>query len=85
MPPPSGLIHKPVYALRTSETSVCYSETTRGNIPEDYHLHDCLREDLKTHTFRNGQHEQLQITGFRRIRVFLCDLQAECRLQYDFN
>jgi hypothetical protein len=26
-------------AVRKSETSVCYNETTRHNIPEDYHLY----------------------------------------------
>jgi hypothetical protein len=39
-------------AVRTSETSVCYNETTRRFIPEGYlsiyHLHTLRRENLQT-------------------------------------
>jgi hypothetical protein len=36
-------------AVRTSETSVYYSEITRRNIPEGSNLHIRLRENLKSH------------------------------------
>jgi hypothetical protein len=36
-------------AVRTSETSVYSSETTRHCIPEDSHLHTRRRENLKSH------------------------------------
>jgi hypothetical protein len=37
-------------AVRTSETSVYYKETTRRNIPESYHLHTHRRENLQSRT-----------------------------------
>jgi hypothetical protein len=36
-------------AVRTSETSVNFYETTRRNIPEGCHLHTRRRENLKSH------------------------------------
>jgi hypothetical protein len=36
-------------ALRTSETSVNFYETTRRNIPEDSHFHTRRGENLKSH------------------------------------
>jgi hypothetical protein len=36
-------------AARTSETSAYFNDTTRRNIPESYHLHTRLCEDLKSH------------------------------------
>jgi len=38
-------------AVRTSETSVIFNETTRRYIPEDYKLHTLRRENLKSHNF----------------------------------
>jgi hypothetical protein len=35
-------------AVRTSEASECFYQTTRRNIPEDKHLHACRRENLKS-------------------------------------
>jgi hypothetical protein len=36
-------------AVSTSETLVNFYQTTRGNIPEDSHLHIPRRENLKSH------------------------------------
>jgi hypothetical protein len=36
-------------AVRTSETSVNFYETTRGNIPEDSNRHTRRHENLKSH------------------------------------
>jgi hypothetical protein len=45
-----GLIVTPMMeAVRISETSVCYNETTRRNIPEEFSLHTRRRENLKPH------------------------------------
>jgi hypothetical protein len=38
-------------AVRTTETSVNVSETTRRHIPEVCHLHTCRRENLKSHGY----------------------------------
>jgi hypothetical protein len=38
-------------AVRTSETSVHFNETTRRYIPEGCHLHASRREDLKSHVY----------------------------------
>jgi hypothetical protein len=41
-------------AIRTSETSVCFYETTRCCIPEGYHLHALRRKKLKSqNSYRN--------------------------------
>jgi hypothetical protein len=37
-----------VEAVRTSETSVNFFETTRRNIPEGYNFHKSRRENLKS-------------------------------------
>jgi len=37
-------------AVRTSETSVYFHETTRRYVPESCHLHTRRRENLKSHT-----------------------------------
>jgi hypothetical protein len=36
-------------AVRTSETSVCFNDTTRRYIPEGCHFHTRRRENLKSH------------------------------------
>jgi hypothetical protein len=36
-------------AVRTSETSVCFDETTLRYPPEDCHLLSCCCENLKSH------------------------------------
>jgi hypothetical protein len=38
-------------AVRTSESSVNFYETTRRHVPEGYHLYACHRENLKSHNF----------------------------------
>jgi membrane-bound lytic murein transglycosylase MltF len=38
-------------AVRSSETSVNFYQTTRRNIPEDSHLHTRRRENLKSHYY----------------------------------
>jgi hypothetical protein len=38
-------------AVRTSETSVYFKETTWRYIPESCHLHTSRRENLQSHTF----------------------------------
>jgi hypothetical protein len=38
-------------AAVTSEKSVNFYQTTRGNNPEDSHLHTRRRENLKSHSF----------------------------------
>jgi hypothetical protein len=37
-----------IRAARTSETSVNFDQTSRRNIPEDSHLHNRRRENLKS-------------------------------------
>jgi glycyl-tRNA synthetase alpha subunit len=39
-------------AVSTSETSVNFYQTTRGNIPEDSHLHTHRHQNLKSHQVR---------------------------------
>jgi hypothetical protein len=41
-------------AASTSETSVNFYQTTRRNIPEDSHLHNRHRENLKSHQDFSG-------------------------------
>jgi hypothetical protein len=40
-------------AVRISETSVNFNLTTRRYIPEDFKLHTCHRENLKSRTVDN--------------------------------
>jgi hypothetical protein len=46
----ASIIARMTEAVRTSETSINFYETTRRNIPEGYHLHTRRRENLKSHT-----------------------------------
>jgi hypothetical protein len=46
---PYSLIVLIIDAGSTSETSVNFYQTTRGNNPEDSHLHTRRRENLKPH------------------------------------
>jgi hypothetical protein len=36
-------------AVRTSQTSIYFYETTRCCIPRDFNIHTCRRENLKSH------------------------------------
>jgi hypothetical protein len=52
-------------AVRTSETSVHFKETTRCYIPEDCHLHTSHRENLQSHTTRIHNNKNLQALRWR--------------------
>jgi hypothetical protein len=46
-----GIIIALMEAVRTSETSVCFKETTRRYIPEGCYFHTRRRLNLKSHKF----------------------------------
>jgi hypothetical protein len=46
---PRSLIALMMEAVRTSETSVNFYETTRRNIQEGFHLHTRRRQKIKSH------------------------------------
>jgi hypothetical protein len=48
------IIRAMMEAASTSETSVCFYQTTRSNNPDDSHLHTRRREDLKSHYMYSG-------------------------------
>jgi hypothetical protein len=52
-------------AVRTSETSVYYNETTRRYIPEDSNLHTCRREYLNS---RRKKIFPLQFAGSKTVQ-----------------
>jgi hypothetical protein len=67
-------------AVRTSETSANFYETTRPNIPEDSHFHTRRLENLQCHNTEVVQSQTIKIFQIQHDRIYAINIDCSLDL-----